>query len=78
MPQRKRSGLVAILDIAVPRDFDPAIHDGESTCLFNIDDGNAFRDATLANSLRRRFDTAIEYLSRPTTALCGPQERVAP
>jgi glutamyl-tRNA reductase len=27
-----------ILDLAVPRDFDPRIHDGERTCLFNIDD----------------------------------------
>jgi glutamyl-tRNA reductase len=32
----KRS--VVILDIAVPRDFDPRIHDGDRTCLFNIDD----------------------------------------
>jgi glutamyl-tRNA reductase len=29
---------VVILDIAVPRDFDPRIHDGDRTCLFNIDD----------------------------------------
>jgi glutamyl-tRNA reductase len=29
---------IVILDIAVPRDFDPAIHDGDLTCLFNIDD----------------------------------------
>jgi glutamyl-tRNA reductase len=27
-----------ILDIAVPRDFDPRIHDGDRACLFNIDD----------------------------------------
>jgi glutamyl-tRNA reductase len=42
-----RSGPVVILDIAVPRDFDPAIHDGDRTCLFNIDDLQRIRDATL-------------------------------
>jgi glutamyl-tRNA reductase len=38
---------VVILDIAVPRDFDPRIHDGDRTCLFNIDDLNSIRDRTL-------------------------------
>ncbi len=42
---------VVILDIAVPRDFDPGIHDGDQTCLFNIDDLKTLREATLA---RRR------------------------
>lgn len=42
---------VVILDIAVPRDFDPRIHDGDRTCLFNIDDLKSLREATLA---RRR------------------------
>ena len=42
---------VVILDIAVPRDFDPRIHDGDQTCLFNIDDLKTLREATLA---RRR------------------------
>jgi glutamyl-tRNA reductase len=42
---------VVILDIAVPRDFDPRIHDGDQTCLFNIDDLKSIRDKTLA---RRR------------------------
>ncbi|WP_020470339.1 glutamyl-tRNA reductase [Zavarzinella formosa] len=40
-----------ILDIAVPRDFDPAIHDGESVFLFNIDDLKNIREQTIA---RRR------------------------
>jgi glutamyl-tRNA reductase len=35
---RRVSGTVVILDIAVPRDFDPRIHDGDRACLFNIDD----------------------------------------
>jgi glutamyl-tRNA reductase len=40
-----------ILDIAVPRDFDPAIHDGDTTFVFNIDDLKGVREQTLA---RRR------------------------
>jgi len=35
---RRTNRSVVILDIAVPRDFDPRIHDGDHTCLFNIDD----------------------------------------
>ena len=34
----RRTGRLVILDIAVPRDFDPRIHDGDQTNLFNIDD----------------------------------------
>jgi glutamyl-tRNA reductase len=41
-----------ILDIAVPRDFDPRIHDGEQTLLFNIDDLKAIRERTLAERQR--------------------------
>src|SRR5262249_22547190 len=44
---RRGGGPVVILDIAVPRDFDPDIHDGDRTCLFNIDDLQRIRDATL-------------------------------
>jgi glutamyl-tRNA reductase len=44
---RRTGGTVVILDIAVPRDFDPAIHDGDQTCLFNIDDLKRIRDRTL-------------------------------
>jgi glutamyl-tRNA reductase len=49
---RRTGGPVVILDIAVPRDFDPGIHDGDRTCLFNIDDLKRIRDATLADRLR--------------------------
>ena len=42
----RRSGTQVILDIAVPRDFDPAIHDGDRVCIFNIDDLARVRDAT--------------------------------
>jgi glutamyl-tRNA reductase len=48
---RRAGRSVVILDIAVPRDFDPAIHDGETTFLFNIDDLKNVRNTTIA---RRR------------------------
>ncbi len=44
---RRAGGPVVILDIAVPRDFDPRIHDGDRTCLFNIDDLKRIRERTL-------------------------------
>jgi glutamyl-tRNA reductase len=49
---RRERGTVVILDIAVPRDFDPRIHDGEQTCLFNIDDLKRIREQTLADRLK--------------------------
>ncbi|MFM7152344.1 MAG: glutamyl-tRNA reductase, partial [Gemmataceae bacterium] len=49
--KRRSRWPVVILDIAVPRDFDPRIHDGDRIYLFNIDDLKTIRDATLA---RRR------------------------
>jgi len=44
---RRSGGPMVILDIAVPRDFDPRIHDGDRACLFNIDDLQRIRDQTL-------------------------------
>ena len=38
---------VVILDIAVPRDFDPRIHDGETAFVFNIDDLKRIREQTI-------------------------------
>ncbi|HEY7330739.1 MAG TPA: glutamyl-tRNA reductase [Gemmataceae bacterium] len=49
---RRTGGPLVVLDIAVPRDFDPAIHDGDRTCLFNIDDLKRIREATLADRLK--------------------------
>lgn len=49
---KRAGGPVVILDIAVPRDFDPAIHDGETTCLFNIDDLKRIRERTLHDRLK--------------------------
>jgi glutamyl-tRNA reductase len=48
----QRTKPVVILDIAVPRDFDPRIHDGDRTCLFNIDDLQRVRDRTQAERLK--------------------------
>jgi glutamyl-tRNA reductase len=48
---RRGGRTTVILDIAIPRDFDPAIHDGEATFVFNIDDLQGVREQTLA---RRR------------------------
>jgi glutamyl-tRNA reductase len=47
----RRNNTAVILDIAVPRDFDPRIHDGDRTCLFNIDDLKRIREATLQDRL---------------------------
>lgn len=50
--RQKRGGRTTVmLDIAVPRDIDPAIHDGDTTFVFNIDDLKGVREQTLA---RRR------------------------
>lgn len=49
---RRKKGTCVILDIAVPRDFDPRIHDGDRTCLFNIDDLKRIREATLADRMK--------------------------
>ena len=45
---KRRGGPLVVLDIAVPRDFDPAIHDGDRVCVFNIDDLHRVRERTLA------------------------------
>ena len=47
-PQRRHGRTLVVLDIAVPRDFDPAIHDGDRVCLFNIDDLTRIREQTIA------------------------------
>src|SRR5207245_1035292 len=49
---RRIGGPLVIVDIAVPRDFDPRIHDGERTCLFNIDDLKRIREQTLQERLQ--------------------------
>ena len=56
---------MVILDIAVPRDFDPRIHDGDRTCLFNIDDLTRIREQTLAER-RKEIGPAEEIVGRET------------
>src|SRR5262249_39230632 len=61
----RRTHRVVILDIAVPRDFDPRIHDGDETLLFNIDDLKAQRLRTLAR--RREHIAATEVIVEQET-----------
>ncbi len=49
---RRKKGAAVILDIAVPRDFDARVHDGDRTWLFNIDDLKRIREATLHERLK--------------------------
>jgi glutamyl-tRNA reductase len=49
---KRTGGPMVVLDIAVPRDFDPAIHDGDQVCLFNIDDLERIREQTLADRVK--------------------------
>jgi glutamyl-tRNA reductase len=49
-----------VLDIAVPRDFDPSIHDGDRICVFNIDDLTRIREQTLA--ARKKHVIAAEAI----------------
>jgi glutamyl-tRNA reductase len=49
---QRTGGPMVILDIAVPRDFDPAIHDGDRVCLFNIDDLQRIREQTLGQRFK--------------------------
>ncbi|MBX3400991.1 MAG: glutamyl-tRNA reductase [Gemmataceae bacterium] len=48
LPKRRAGRTLVVLDIAVPRDFDPTIHDGDRVCLFNIDDLTRIREQTIA------------------------------
>jgi glutamyl-tRNA reductase len=57
---RRAGAPLVILDIAVPRDFDSRIHDGESTCLFNIDDLQRVREQTLHD--RQKHVAAAEAI----------------
>ncbi len=62
---QRTGGPLVILDIAVPCDFDPRIHDGDRTCLFNIDDLKRIQEATLAD--RRKHVAPAEALVEQET-----------
>lgn len=57
---QRRKGTMVVIDIAVPRDFEPSLHDGETMCLYNIDDLQKVREARIAE--RRRHIGAAEVL----------------
>mgnify|MGYP006277190887 CR=1 FL=1 len=57
---QRRKGTMVVIDIAVPRDFEPLLHDGETMCLYNIDDLQRVREARIAE--RRRHIGAAEAL----------------
>jgi glutamyl-tRNA reductase len=62
---RRKGGTLVILDIAVPRDFDPRIHDGDRTCLFNIDDLKRIREQTL-RARQKHLAAAAEIIEKET------------
>ena len=45
---RRSGGTMVIFDMAVPRDFDPRIHDGDRVCVFNVDDLNRQKNKWVA------------------------------
>lgn len=59
--RRRRAGrTLLVFDMAVPRDFDPAIHDGDAVSVFNVDDLARVADARMAE--RRRHLPAAESI----------------
>jgi glutamyl-tRNA reductase len=65
-PRRGRRKLV-VFDLAVPRDFDPGIDDGDRVSVFNVDDLNRVRDQQLAER-RRHVAPAEELVGEEVTA----------
>lgn len=70
----QRTGTLVVLDIAVPRDFDPAIHDGDRVCVFNIDDLQKVRESTLAER-RRHLDPAEAIVAADVAYFIDDWER---
>lgn len=59
--RRRRAGRpLLIFDMAVPRDFDPRIHDGDTVSIFNVDDLSRVADERMAE--RRRHIPAAEAI----------------
>jgi glutamyl-tRNA reductase len=63
-----------VLDIAVPRDFDPAIHDGDRVCVFNIDDLVRIREQTLA-SRKKQIAPAEQIVEQEVKRFCDEWSR---
>ena len=66
----RRNRLSLILDIAIPRDFDPRIGDLDQVTLYHVDDLRAQADQ---NRLRRQkgVDPALLIIERETAACCA-------
>jgi glutamyl-tRNA reductase len=64
----RRNRLSLILDIAIPRDFDPKVGDLEQVMLYHVDDLKAQSEANRARR-RDKVDPALEIVERET-ALC--------
>ena len=59
--RRRRAGrTLLIFDMAVPRDFDASIHDGDTVSVFNVDDLSRVADQRMAE--RRRHLPAAEAI----------------
>jgi glutamyl-tRNA reductase len=59
--RRRRAGrMLVIFDMAVPRDFDPAIHDGDTAHVYNVDDLSLAADR--GKDERRRHLFAAEAI----------------
>lgn len=71
---QRRKGTLVVLDIAVPRDFDPRLHDGETVCLFNIDDLQKVREARIAER-RRHLPAAESLVEQETANFCADWSR---
>ncbi|MFO0797914.1 MAG: glutamyl-tRNA reductase [Gemmataceae bacterium] len=72
-PRRGRRKLV-VFDLAVPRDFDPRIDDGDAVTVFNVDDLNRVRDQQLAER-RRHLAPAEEIVAAEVSAFLADWNR---
>ncbi|AMV35864.1 glutamyl-tRNA reductase [Planctomyces sp. SH-PL62] len=63
----RRNRLSLILDIAIPRDFDPRIGDLDQVTLYNVDDLRAQAEQNLSRR-RRGVDPALQIIERETAA----------
>jgi glutamyl-tRNA reductase len=71
---RRGHGTLVVLDIAVPRDFDPAVHDGDRVCVFNIDDLTRVREQTL-NERRQHVGPAEGIVTAEVRRFVADWER---
>jgi glutamyl-tRNA reductase len=65
--KKRRNRLALILDIAVPRDFDPNVGDLDQVLLYNVDDLRAQVERNLAGR-RKGIDPAQAIVERETVA----------